>query len=285
MYIWLKIENALSDFFWVWDCMRRTNCTWRWRQSKQFQSICRLLGICWRRTIVTRRRLGLCGERFPPSHTTKLHQDKERVVDRLKFLKQKEGEGKKLKRLAALEQKKGREGAKRPGNLRGACPGACCKCNYAISYATEILLSSCLARTQKALPRIQGEQDVHLLLPGPPRNREELEGGCLRSRSILGLWRTLRRGPSGGWAATADDRLASKSWLSHCSEKKVCEHSGVPAGQCARNCCCILSCWLLLAGWLYSYKPRLLGDNSNILGNYIWTNHWSSGDIRSFSGE
>ena len=37
---------------------------------------------------------------------------------------------------------------------------------------------------KKALPRIQGEQEVHLLLPGPPRNREELEGGCLRSRSI-----------------------------------------------------------------------------------------------------
>ena len=169
--------------------------------------------------------------------------------------------------------------------LRGACPGACCKCNYAISYATEILLSSCLARAQKALPRTQGEQDVHLLLPDPPRNREELEGGWLRSRSILGLWRTLRRGPSGGWAATADDRLASKSWLWHCSEKIVCDYSGVPAGQCARNCCCIWSCWLLLAGWLYSYKPYLLGDNSNILGNYIWTNHWFSGDIRSFSGE
>ena len=91
--------------------------------------------------------------------------------------------------------------------------------NYVISYATEILLSSCLARAQKALPRIQGEQEVHLLLPGPPRNREELEGGCLRSRSILGLWRTLRRGPSGGWAATADEMLASKSWLWHCSEK------------------------------------------------------------------
>ena len=99
------------------------------------------------------------------------------------------------------------------------------------------------------------------------------------------LWRTLRRGPSGGWAATADDMLASKSWLWHCSEKMVCEHSGVPAGQCARNCCCVWSCWLLLAGWLYSYKPYLLGDNSNILGNYIWTNHWFSGDIRSFSGE
>ena len=59
-----------------------------------------------------------------------------------------------------------------------------------------------------------------------------------------------------GEQQTADDRLASKSWLWHCSEKNlVCDYSGVPAGQCARNCCCIWSCWLLLAGWLYSYKP------------------------------
>ena len=108
------IENwkCFEWLFWVWDCMRRTNCTWRWRQSKQFQSICRLLGKCWCRTIVARRRLGLCEERFPPSHTTKLHQDKERVVDRLKFLEQKEREGKKLKRLAALEQKKAEKALK-----------------------------------------------------------------------------------------------------------------------------------------------------------------------------
>ncbi len=48
----------------------------------------------------------------PIARATKLHQDKDKVVDRLKHLEQKEKEGKRLKRLATVEQKKAEKALK-----------------------------------------------------------------------------------------------------------------------------------------------------------------------------
>ena len=60
------MENALNDFFLVWDCIRQTNRAWRGQQFRCGQRPWPTPGIWWCKTIGILRRLGL-GVKSHPS--------------------------------------------------------------------------------------------------------------------------------------------------------------------------------------------------------------------------
>ena len=103
----MKIENALNDFFLGLGLHEADQLH---VTTAAVQAFSETLPHAWHMMVQNHRfpaEAGPLRVTFSPiSRAAKLHQDKEKVVDRLKFLEQKAKEGKKLKRLATLEQKR-----------------------------------------------------------------------------------------------------------------------------------------------------------------------------------